>query len=256
MFFFCACLFGVSYGTQASAATSIYRSVGPGATTALATGASNTLSIATSTATFASALPDNIGVGDVIQYDSDNNGTIDVIAFIHGRTSSTVYTVKTASGGTPTATTADDNDWSIFRAYISLGNAEAGIENTGIASGVRNFDTFSDSTGRNLVTADEWWNITVYAGQDGMADTSATIANWTTDATHYIKIYTPYDSTEVGTSQRHLGKLDTQKYYINTTATGNYSNNINVQQDYTRIEGLQTQMNTGGFSFISGIVLN
>ena len=54
-----------------------------------------------STATFASALPNNIGVGDVIQYDSDNNGSIDALAFIHGRTNSQTYTVTSRNGADP-----------------------------------------------------------------------------------------------------------------------------------------------------------
>ncbi|NIS80820.1 MAG: hypothetical protein GTO14_11555, partial [Anaerolineales bacterium] len=44
----------------------------------------NGLTISGSTATFGTALADNIGVGDVIQYDSDDNGSIDALAFIHG----------------------------------------------------------------------------------------------------------------------------------------------------------------------------
>ena len=37
-------------------------------------------------ATFASAMPDNVGVGDVIQYDDDDDGDIDAddsLVFIH-----------------------------------------------------------------------------------------------------------------------------------------------------------------------------
>jgi hypothetical protein len=49
-------------------AVKIYRSIAPSATGALTTGASNamTISSTTSLATFATALADNIGVGDVI----------------------------------------------------------------------------------------------------------------------------------------------------------------------------------------------
>jgi len=64
-------------------ATPLYRSVGA-TITALASGAGNGLVISGSTALFDSSLPDNVGVGDAIQYDSDNNGSIDAIAFIHG----------------------------------------------------------------------------------------------------------------------------------------------------------------------------
>ena len=64
------------------AATDIYRSVGPGKVIALATGTSpaNNLTISGSTAAFTLEIPNNVGVGDVIQYDSDNNTTIVMIA--------------------------------------------------------------------------------------------------------------------------------------------------------------------------------
>ena len=65
--------------------TKIFRSVGPSATTAITTGSSNEMTISGTTATFASSLPTNVGVGDAIQYDDDNDGDIDAddsIAFI------------------------------------------------------------------------------------------------------------------------------------------------------------------------------
>ncbi len=49
------------------------------------------------TATFSGSMPNNIGVGDVLQYDS---GGLQ-LAVIHGRASDTVYMVKSASGGNP-----------------------------------------------------------------------------------------------------------------------------------------------------------
>ena len=89
-------------GADELAATALYRSVGITAT-ALASGGGNALTIAGSTATFASGLPAYIGVGDVIQYDSDGNNSIDALAFIHGRTNSQTYTVANKNGATPTA---------------------------------------------------------------------------------------------------------------------------------------------------------
>ncbi|MCG2690894.1 hypothetical protein L6249_02390 [Candidatus Parcubacteria bacterium] len=235
------------------AAEEIYRSVGPSKTTALAVGTSNALTISGSTATFASGLPDNVGVGDALQYDSDNNGAIDAICFIHARTSSTVYAVKKASGAIPTATVAADNDWSIFRAYTSLALAETGTENTGINATVLNFDTWtlgkdiSSSTGSN-----EQWNIACYANGT-TADTAAvTIDGWTTTADNYIKIYTPVASSEVGTSQRHNGKWDTGKYRLEISG----AQALYVQEDYVRIDGLQVKLTLSSVSLKNTIWLN
>ncbi|MHA1938714.1 MAG: DUF2341 domain-containing protein, partial [Candidatus Thorarchaeota archaeon] len=54
-------------------------------------GPANGLTVSGSTATFEIDLDNQIGVGDVIQYDSDGNGSIDALAFIHGRTDSQTY---------------------------------------------------------------------------------------------------------------------------------------------------------------------
>lgn len=88
------------FGPAARAATAIYRSVGSGNTSVLATGGGNPLASSGNTATFFQPLPDRVGVGDVIQYDSDNDGTIDSLAFIHGRADSTHCTVKNKDGNT------------------------------------------------------------------------------------------------------------------------------------------------------------
>ena len=99
----------------------IYRSVGPGKDTALTTGATNNLTISGSVAIFDSALDNNIGVGDALQYDANGNEEINEneIAFIHGRTDATHYTIRDVAGAIITADlTIADNDWSIFRAYI------------------------------------------------------------------------------------------------------------------------------------------
>lgn len=213
----------------------IYRSVGPSNTSALATGTSNALTIANNEAVFASALVDNIGVGDVIQYDSDNDGNIDALAFIQGRYSSTRYSVVDVDGNAPTATTVADNDWDIFRAYTSLYNAERGVENTGIIAPLRNFDTWTDP---NLVSLDKQWNLALYADS---ADTqNLTISNWTTSEDNYLRIYAPNSPSEVGASQRHSGTWDSSKARLVTT---NNSHSISIWDDYVKIDGLQIHQN-------------
>jgi len=239
VFFVFLFTFGVifSNATGVEAATAIYRSVAPSATSALDTGSadSNTLSIAGSTATFSIAVPNNVGVGDAIQYDSDNNGSIDAVAFIHGRTSSTVFTVKNAAGGTPTATSADDIDWSTFRAYTSFFNAEAGTENTGLDDAIENFDTHSG--GKAITTADEQWNFAMY-GNGTTADSALVVFDgWTTDVSRYVRIYTATSTAEVGATQRHAGVWDTSKYYFGTNA----SVALDFRDSFIWMDGIQIE---------------
>ena len=245
-------LFFGSY-SHAEAATAIYRSVGVGSTAPITSGASNALTITGSTATFVSDLPTNIGVGDVIQYDSDGNNSIDAIAFIHGRTSATEYTVKTAAGAAPTAVTGDNN-WGIYRAYTSLFNAERGWdENTSIDVSVRNFDTWSN--GKDLTATDEIWNIALY-GNGTIADGYVSFANWTTDATRYIRLFTPVSVNEVGASQRHSGVWDDTKYHISHTMTADYQSALGDLPQYTRAEGIQIEYTGGAFVSPIGIAFS
>ena len=210
----------------------LYRSVGITATV-LANGATNAMTISGSTATFASALANNIGVGDAIQYDSDGNSTIDSIAFIHGRTSSTQYTVKNAAGNTPTAVSGD-NDWGLYRAYTKLANWESQTENTNINASVRNFDTSSD-----LVAAGTRMMVACYADGDDIG--SVYLDGWTTGPDTYIRIFTPVFSTEVGTSQRHNGVWSTSAYRLSQDAS--YFAVMGIFERYVRIDGLQLNAN-------------
>jgi len=225
----------------------IYRSVGPGNTTAIATGSANSLNIASDWAIFASDLPDNVGVGDAIQYDSNDDGTIDAIAFISERLSSTSYRVQNATGETPVQTTVADNDWSLFRAYTALASAESGTENTGINATVRNFDTWSG--GRDLTTDDVQWNIACYGDAEesvGPTDFFVTIDGWEMTKQNYLKIYTPFDESEVGISQRHNGKWDDSAYRIVKTNMVGYGVIMRIYEDFVTVEGLQIKTNQYG----------
>ena len=77
----------------AQAQTAVYYSVG---TNAADLKIATNVTIAAGTATFTVAQPDNVGVGDQLTY----NGA--TVAYISGRTSSTVYTLTTATGAAPT----------------------------------------------------------------------------------------------------------------------------------------------------------
>jgi len=212
----------------------IYRSVGPSATSALDDDNSHndTLTISSGTATFSSAAPDNVGVGDVVLYDSNNDDSLtsaDSIAFIKSRTDSTHYILQTETGATPADLSANDT-WAIYRAYTSLANAEAGTENTSIPI------SFTGGN-RDLVTNNEQWNIACYANGTTADITAVTIDGWTTGENNYIKVHTPTETTEVGISQRHSGVWDEGKYRLDITDNilPIYVNGV----PYVHIEGLQ-----------------
>ncbi|MBW1810602.1 MAG: putative metal-binding motif-containing protein [Deltaproteobacteria bacterium] len=210
----------------------IYRSVGPGNSLPLATGLGNSLTILGNLAKVDALLPANIGLGDAILYDSDGSGSLDEICFIHKRLSSTQYDVKAASGVQAAPVTGTQH-WSIFRAYTSLANAEAGNENEGIAEPLRDFDTWVG--GKNLTFAglNQAWNIACYA--DNPDVTAVTIDGWSTGPENYLRIFTPVGPAEVGVSQRHAGLWSTTAYRLevdNQLALYNL-------EDFVRLEGLQ-----------------
>jgi len=218
------------------AAATIFRSVAPGATGALDddNSGADLLTIAASTATFSAAVADNVGIGDVILYDSDDDDDLDsddTIAFIHGRSSSTSYTVKNESGAWPDEAVTDEDDWEVYRAYTSLANAESGTENSTLTT-----YGFSFSGGNmNLVNRVEQWNIACYANGTTADSTAVTIDGWTTGAENYLRIFTPHTLGEVGVSQRHDGTPGTANYRMNVDD----AHAISVQDPYARIDGLE-----------------
>jgi hypothetical protein len=214
-----------------TAPAAIYRSVGPGNTSALAAGGSNALTVASQLATFAVGVPANVGVGDALEYDANDDGTVDALAFISGRIDATHFTVTHASGATPKSTTNATQTWSLYRAYTSLANAVSGTENVGINAGLRGFDTGN----RDMVGNNEVWNFACYS--DNADTTNVLWSGWTSDATHYVRIFAPYLASEVGVSQRHNGKWSTAGYRLtvsNATA-------LETTLDGVRLEGLQIQ---------------
>ena len=205
-------------------ATTLYRSVGTDSAN-LNTG--QTVQIVGTTATFSASMPDKIGVGDVLEYGSTN------LAFISGRTSATVYTVKSATGGTPVATGAG-TAVSVFRAYTSLFNWEAQDENDTIADTVENFDT-----SQNLVGDDTLMQVAAYAdGLDaGASEVDITVA-WVTGAGNYIRIYTPVSSSEVGVSQRHTGLAGTGYVRQPVESSAGHTELLEINTNYVRVDGL------------------
>ncbi len=213
----------------------IYRSIAPNKTNELDYGRTgHNLTMTATSVAFSADVPDNVGVGDVIVYNASSS-----LAFITGRNSATSFTVESATG-TPVRTQVSTTAWAIYRAYTSLSNAEAGIENTGIPTGVRNFDTWTD--GRDIASTSEQWNIAAYANGTTADATSTTIDGWTMAPQNYIKVYTPVDSSEVGVSQRHAGKWDDTKYKIVKTTTADWDYALALNSDYIQVEGMQISL--------------
>lgn len=232
-----------------SAQTNIYRSTQIGKTSALFTSASNNFSISGTTGTFASAIPDTVGPGDAIQYDSDGNGTIDAICFISSRASSTSVTVLTAAGGTPTAVT-NDQDWGIYRAYTSAANSESRTENTGINATVRDFDagTTYDLDANNL----KLW-VACYRG----VDATFTINAWTTSVTDRVVYYTPTDADLPVTQRNPTSVYNSTRYFAIEISTANSAITVASGAPTTNIDfiGLQIKIVTGA-SALSAFFIN
>jgi len=206
----------------------LYRSVGTTATN-LNTGG-RTVQIAGSTATFSGPMPDNVGVGDVLTYVSGGNQ----LAFIHGRTSSTEFTVQDKTGGTPIAASGG-TAVGVYRAYNSLTNWESRIENPNITEPIEN----DVNPATDLVSSNTVMMVACYG--DGPDTASTYLDSWTTGPANYIKIYTPTSLSEVGTSQRHTGTWNTSAYRI--SQNGSYFAPLGILERYVRIEGLQIDSN-------------
>jgi len=226
--------------------TLLYRSVGRGT---LNNGEDlntdlHTVQISGTTATFSGPMSDKIGVGDVLAYNSGGAQ----LAFIHGRVSSRVYTVKDKNGDTPAQAPAGTTV-GVYRAYISLNNWNYQSENSNIPEPVEN----DVNPNKNLVSTNTVMMVACY-DDGGSADYGADINGWTTDPYRYIKIYTPVSPSEVGVSQRHNGKWDNSKYRILDNSAG-----INITGGTTKdiwIDGLQVYLNDVTGNGNSGILIN
>lgn len=213
-----------------AAPVDIYRSVGPNNSTALADSGLGAVSfdINNGVLTFSSGMPNNVGVGDVVQYYS---GSTYFLVFVHGRLSSTQYQVRNADGSTPADVPSNAN-WSIYRAYQSLKDAVGGTENSAIDSSVSNFD----SGPHDLTASNEIWHIACYG--DAVDNAQVDISGWGTSLTQYLHIFTPYASSQVGISQRHDGVWTNGAYRLIL----NNKNALQSDTNHILIEGLQIQV--------------
>jgi len=198
-----------------------------------------TISVSSNIATFSVAFPTNVGVGDVVQYDVDNDGTIGdgEYGIIHGISTDRkkAYLLKT-NGGNVTNTSAATEVYDIFRAYTSLANWESSTENTNIDEDCRDDYGLTDLDLTDGDDEDGPLYVACYA--DG-ADAACVIDGYTTDADDFIEIFAPYTAAMVGTSQRHAGAWSTSYYHILGTADA-----VLVPKDANvRLVGLQVGMN-------------
>jgi hypothetical protein len=202
----------------------LHRSVGVNAGDLNTVG--RTVEVSGTTATFSGPMPAQVGVGDVLQYEV--TGTYHV-AFVSGRNSSTVYSIRSADGGTPQATAAG-TAVGVYRAYTALSRWQDLDENAALDPTVRDFDTSRDLLGRGATML-----VACYA--DGPMDDVVSVTGWTTGPTSYIRIFTPVGPHLVGASQRHTGTAGTG-FRLAPVLSGTV-NIMNVNTGYLRIEGLE-----------------
>lgn len=234
----------------------IFRSMGFNQTTALASGGgTNGLSISWTTgiATFASALPDNVGVGDVLVFKLSGSGVSDWRALIQKRISSTQYVLSDVSGLPINFTkSGTDTQWAIYRAYTSLSGLNSGSENTGIPAGLRNFD--DHTAGRTIYYYREQWHVALYA--DATDTGAVTFGNWgcssicsSSGKDYYIRFFTPSNSGEVGISQRHNGTPGSTGY-LRSTGTARALDFYNKMHSGVILDGVQIQTSSASTSVI------
>jgi hypothetical protein len=213
-------IFGIT--TTVHAATNVYYSVGQSSSN-LMTGSPD-VTIVSGTATFSVSQTGNIGVGDVVTYNTSN------VAYISGKANANddVWTLVTATGSIPAnVTNATVN--SIVHAFTSLSSAISGIPGA----------NYLNNT--SLVSAGVVVNIPCYydSGPD-TTNVGIPSTGFTTGPSNYINIYTPNNtSTQSNYSQRHIGKWTPNAYslVVNSSTFA-----IALTNNYVRITGLQIEL--------------
>ena len=230
-------------------AIQVYRSVGVGSTGALYSYSDDLyqMTISNGVISFTGDIPENIGVGDAIVYNTSNN-----IMFIDQVTDRRTFRVKLSDGETLPADISAITDYQVFRSYTSFVDAESGEENSGIPTGVRNFDTWSG--GKDLVSSKQQWNIAFYAdGFEEVGVGNPTINGWVTSEHYPVRLFTPHLSSEVNISQRHNGVIDRSKFFFHNDATSTYRRGVSIQTDAVIIDGLQFIVKNNDFGAASAI---
>jgi len=135
----------------------------------------------------------------------------------------TEFVVKNATGGaaanqTSTSVTSVHHEWaalSDFETYFTDGSH---INNT------------------SLVTADVVVHACCYYDHDDQTtDTNVDFYGATTGEDNYVYVYTPIGEAESINNQRHAGTWDTDKFYVQVSAT----NVVIMRYDFIKVNGLQ-----------------
>jgi len=152
----------------------------------------------------------------------------------------TQFVVKTATGGTP-SDQSSTSVTSIHHEYASLKDLEAGFTDANHIS-----STDLTSSGADVIVhACCYYDHSDYTGD---TQTYTEISFGTTDEEHYFYAFTPIGGSESINKQRHYGKWNSNKYYLNPSEGGGLTNS----QDYSRIEGLQiTGTGSSGFNAVA-----
>jgi len=218
--------------TNFAGAIPVYYSVGQN-TSDHKTG-SPTVTIASGIATF--SVPQtarNMGVGDIITVPGN-------LYYISGKITTSKWRVITSTGTTP-ADSGSIGVTSIAHVFSSLSAAIGGGSPGAAGAGCLN-TTFLASN--NFVL-----NIPCYY-DTGPDTTAVTISAWNTDATRYIRIYTPTNtSTEVNQSQRHSGKWDTGKWRMEVSN----SSALLISVGNVWVDGVQVKITASSGNWIYGI---
>ncbi|EKD29060.1 MAG: hypothetical protein ACD_79C00091G0001, partial [uncultured bacterium] len=178
-------------------------------------------------ATFSGAMPENIGVGDRLDYSG-------YVAYIVKRNSSTVYLVQSATGKSVTNCVAGTNT-TVKRAFNSLASA------LDVSSGAGHANYLNT---KDLVSANITLNLACYA--DGVDTARPVVTTFTTGKDNYIRIFTPYLNTEVGVSQRYKGVWDVSKYYMQIAMSASYTSAFLIVDDFVKIDGIQFEVSNAG----------
>jgi hypothetical protein len=210
----------------------VYYSIRPAGTGDLSTGTSPQLTISNGVATIDEAQTGDIGVGMEVTYDTSKK------AYIEEFTSTTSLKLRTATGGLPDAEGSLVDLNSIAAVWSALTTAETSWTGSSYLN-----DTDITATGANVVL-----NVACYGSTvDG---SSANINGTTTDATHYIRIFTPTGGTESANNHRHPGYWDTGYYRLDTTTYP-----FGIWDAAVRAEGLQISATNGDIARIQASTL-
>src|SRR3989339_887724 len=196
---------------------------------------SPTISISSGTATFSIAQTnDSMGVGDEVTFGTGAK------VYLMRKSSTTQWRGTSPAGKWPDGVSGEPV-LSIKRAFNSLNAAVSGS-----APGAANASHLNSMA---LTTTDTRLYIACYAdGVDASMDTVR--STWTTDATRYITIFTPTNtSTECNTNQRHNGVINGGGYTLQSSFAGDYARNVDIGANYTKVIGLKIIRTSSNWSY-------